>query len=387
MTTKMFDLKKKTDDDIEYNQEVFNNTDNLEFETEENISELESTMHDVFDGTESEDKAKKLEDSSLENSKIKQEFYYGDDTELGFEKDKPSFSTAARKRKLFRILVVVFFALLIILGLAYIIKVASQKEYLDGVTIYVDGIEQAEYGRVEKGELRTLMEKEGFTSDLYISDPSVESTSEDIYLLRKKTVVITYEHNEWEMEERDVYKYVLSDVLDELKIEADETVLVYLNNNLIAPEDYSKEYVTSEAFVKAIKLEIIEEEVEEVITYRTEIIKDDEIDLGTTEVETKGKNGKRLVNYRIKYVDGLVVEREVIKTEIIEEPIDEIILEGTKVDLTGDTDGDGLTDQEEIDLGTDMYKKDTDGDGYNDYVEVDNGTDPNDPTDPESPGE
>ncbi|MCU6361143.1 thrombospondin type 3 repeat-containing protein, partial [Enterobacter quasiroggenkampii] len=47
-----------------------------------------------------------------------------------------------------------------------------------------------------------------------------------------------------------------------------------------------------------------------------------------------------------------------------------------------DTDGDGLTDKEEEDLGTDPKNPDTDGDGLTDKEEVDNGTDPLDPNDP-----
>lgn len=49
-----------------------------------------------------------------------------------------------------------------------------------------------------------------------------------------------------------------------------------------------------------------------------------------------------------------------------------------------DTDGDGLTDAEEADLGTDPAKADTDGDGITDGDEVKNGTDPLDPKDPVS---
>ena len=40
------------------------------------------------------------------------------------------------------------------------------------------------------------------------------------------------------------------------------------------------------------------------------------------------------------------------------------------VDSKIDSDGDGLTDAEEVKLGTDPYKKDTDGDGLSDYDEV-----------------
>ena len=44
-----------------------------------------------------------------------------------------------------------------------------------------------------------------------------------------------------------------------------------------------------------------------------------------------------------------------------------------------DTDGDGLTDKEEVEKGTDPTKADTDGDGVTDKEEVEKGTDPKDP--------
>ncbi|MGL5487509.1 MAG: inverse autotransporter beta domain-containing protein [Shewanella sp.] len=51
-------------------------------------------------------------------------------------------------------------------------------------------------------------------------------------------------------------------------------------------------------------------------------------------------------------------------------------------DPNGDRDGDGLTNGQENQLGTDPDKKDTDGDGIDDKTEVDNGTNPLDPQDP-----
>ena len=51
------------------------------------------------------------------------------------------------------------------------------------------------------------------------------------------------------------------------------------------------------------------------------------------------------------------------------------------IDLDGDEDGDGLTNEEEVERGTDLEDSDTDDDGIEDGVEVhgDNPTDPNDP--------
>ena len=52
----------------------------------------------------------------------------------------------------------------------------------------------------------------------------------------------------------------------------------------------------------------------------------------------------------------------------------------TALGTTIDTDGDGLTDGEEINIGTDPTLADTDGDGVSDGVEVSLGSNPLDPT-------
>ena len=59
-------------------------------------------------------------------------------------------------------------------------------------------------------------------------------------------------------------------------------------------------------------------------------------------------------------------------------------------DATADTDGDGLTDKEEAEKGTDPKKADTDGDGLTDKEEVDgskNNGQPTDPTNADSDGD
>jgi hypothetical protein len=48
----------------------------------------------------------------------------------------------------------------------------------------------------------------------------------------------------------------------------------------------------------------------------------------------------------------------------------------SQVDLTLDSDGDGLTDAEEAELGTDPFATDSDGDEFSDQEEVASGTDP-----------
>lgn len=50
-----------------------------------------------------------------------------------------------------------------------------------------------------------------------------------------------------------------------------------------------------------------------------------------------------------------------------------------------DSDGDGLLDSEEEELGTDQENEDSDGDGFSDSQEVADGTDPLDPLDIPNP--
>ena len=48
-----------------------------------------------------------------------------------------------------------------------------------------------------------------------------------------------------------------------------------------------------------------------------------------------------------------------------------------------DSDGDGIQDLEEVELGTDPANEDTDGDGFSDQEEIDVGTDPLVPPSPD----
>lgn len=63
--------------------------------------------------------------------------------------------------------------------------------------------------------------------------------------------------------------------------------------------------------------------------------------------------------------EGGVSSRRATKTSYVRDPND-----------TTDTDGDGLTDTQEIQLGTNTRKSDTDGDGFSDSEEESDGTDP-----------
>lgn len=80
-----------------------------------------------------------------------------------------------------------------------------------------------------------------------------------------------------------------------------------------------------------IKRTIVEQVVEEEeVEYETTYENSSSLDSGKTSVKQEGVNGTKDVTYEVTYVNGEEVSREEISEEVTVEPVDEIILKGTK---------------------------------------------------------
>ena len=73
--------------------------------------------------------------------------------------------------------------------------------------------------------------------------------------------------------------------------------------------------------------------VDEDIQFETEQIKDVNRDKGYKEIQTKGVNGKRTVTYEINVQNGVEVSRREINSNIIQQPVKQVEVVGTKVSL------------------------------------------------------
>lgn len=71
--------------------------------------------------------------------------------------------------------------------------------------------------------------------------------------------------------------------------------------------------------------------VNEVIPYDTERIDDNSIVAGRTELQRAGIEGQRAVIYEIEEEDGVEVSRKEIQIVIVKEPVNAIVLRGTKI--------------------------------------------------------
>ncbi len=70
--------------------------------------------------------------------------------------------------------------------------------------------------------------------------------------------------------------------------------------------------------------------VTESIDFETEKVKTNKLFVGETEVEQEGKKGKREKIYAVTYVNGEEAERELVSSEVVEEPVNKVVLVGTK---------------------------------------------------------
>ena len=76
------------------------------------------------------------------------------------------------------------------------------------------------------------------------------------------------------------------------------------------------------------------EEVEETVLAHEEVRREtDDLDRGTTRVEQEGRDGLERATYEVTYIDGEEVERELLETEVVTEPIDRVVLVGTRSTL------------------------------------------------------
>ncbi|MFE5775756.1 transglycosylase family protein [Brachybacterium sp. NPDC056505] len=68
----------------------------------------------------------------------------------------------------------------------------------------------------------------------------------------------------------------------------------------------------------------------ESVDFETTTKKSDELTEGTTKVETEGRKGTKETKVRETIVDGEVTKTKVLDEEVTKEPVDEVVLEGTK---------------------------------------------------------
>lgn len=78
---------------------------------------------------------------------------------------------------------------------------------------------------------------------------------------------------------------------------------------------------------------VIEKEVfkKEKIAYKTQVKNDSSMFKGTSKVQRNGQEGLKEVTYKISMSNGVPIKTETISEKVIKEPVDKILIQGTKV--------------------------------------------------------
>ncbi|MDF2037052.1 M23 family metallopeptidase [Cytobacillus oceanisediminis] len=167
-----------------------------------------------------------------------------------------------------------------------------------------------------------------FTEDVFISETTVKpdqiiSADEAVKLLQKGTL----EEKKYEVKEGDALSNIASAHNLDMKqlielnsvLKEDSLIKAGQELNVTVYKPYVKVIADKEVFKK------------EKIDYEKEVIEDSSMPKGETKVKQEGKEGVRAATYLISEENGQTVKKEVKEEKVLEEPVKQIVIKGTKV--------------------------------------------------------
>lgn len=105
----------------------------------------------------------------------------------------------------------------------------------------------------------------------------------------------------------------------------------------VSPKLSKKLKEGTKVVVKRVDVKKVTEK--EPIAYQTRTEKSKDMTVGTSKVTRQGVNGEKKVTYQVTYVDGKEDGRKAVKEEVIKEPVDKIVTQGTKPKPTAKSSG------------------------------------------------
>ena len=217
----------------------------------------------------------------------------------------------------------------------------------------VDGDDQVVFNEEEN----TLTIRRGLTAEV-----AADGTTRTVKLYYGDTVAEAVEDSGFTLGENDVLSVDADTILREdaevsitryyhvtlahdgeeqtlLVKEGDVASALEAANLTLGKEDYTDvplDQALTEGLVVTVSRVTYEETQEtEAVAYSTKEEKTDSLYEGETKVKTEGVEGERTIVYRNKMVNGKVVETEEISNEVTTEPVDKVVLVGTKKKPSG----------------------------------------------------
>jgi uncharacterized protein YabE (DUF348 family) len=120
------------------------------------------------------------------------------------------------------------------------------------------------------------------------------------------------------------FQKTVKGLLDEEKIKYDE-------DDEISPGLDTK--LTDYMNIKVTNVKKVTQKEYDKIPFEVNLVEDKNIEKGNTKLEQEGKEGKKELVYEFIYNDGELVNKELIKENIVKEPTNKIVKKGIKEDI------------------------------------------------------
>lgn len=197
--------------------------------------------------------------------------------------------------------------------------------------ITIDNCGEKQTISLAKGTVEEVLDRTGITlTDNKSVTPSLNTVITDdtnIYVYNAKNIKLTTNGTE------------MSVKAPEGTVENALNILGYTvtDNDILSVDKNAQVEDDMEIILK--KVTYVDEKSTEKISYKTVEKDSDDIMTGESEVSQKGVDGEKEVTKRCKYIDGKYASTKVIGEKVTKEPVDKVILNGTKRGTITDTSG------------------------------------------------
>lgn len=187
------------------------------------------------------------------------------------------------------------------------------------VNLLVDGIETKLV--TDKDNLADALAEAGYENleDAQISLPLESQVEEgmELEIRNLKRIVLKAGNN---IKEVKTHATSVEEILEEEQLypDEDDRVMPGLASNLKDGDRVELDYVE-----EVIKNETLE------IPFDREVKETDDLNLGQSKVEIEGQTGSREIETRQLFINGRIVEEEVLSDKLTKSPVKEVVLEGT----------------------------------------------------------
>ncbi|PLR96483.1 M23 family metallopeptidase [Bacillus sp. T33-2] len=180
--------------------------------------------------------------------------------------------------------------------------------------------------QLQENETRILdvrLSKKVSFSEEKIDPKQVLTIEEAVNLLKKGTL----EEKKYKVKEGDV----LGGIADAHGLQVAELISLNpgLTEDTVLKIDQEVNVTVLEPFVDVV----VDEEIyqKEAIAFQKEIVTDSSMFKDDTKVQQAGQNGINGVTYQVSKQNGIVIQKQAVKSDVLQEPVKEIVIKGTKV--------------------------------------------------------